>query len=650
MRDHVLLIGIDAYQGDMGAASLFGCVNDVDAIQRILLGPLGVPPTSVRRLVAPRYGVAHETVVPSRPPTLENIREALSDLGSEAVAEDDRVFIFYSGHGTQCAVTFEGGPTFHREALLPADHAGHPRRYLFDWEINAALRRIAARTRSVTFVFDCCCAAGATRSGGRRDGGRDRFYRSSARVRISGPSEPTGRGGLVEALGSVADCQVVAACLEDERAREAAGDGDGREHGELTRAFVAEIAAVDEPLRSLPWGKIWRSLVARVEARSGAQHPWMFGSFARPVFGGPPAEGDAGIAVSLAGPAYEVGAGTLAGVTEGAVLSIYDATPATFPPIGSADDAAANRGRSLRVTSASRARSVAVSEGPAFPLPAGARARLVRAGAPAKLCVRLEPHDDALAAAITRSPLLRVAEAAESADVTLVRVGDGHVVVDDVHGDGRVPQEPALPRIGERDALVPFLEHYYGYARPLRMARLCTDAPGALRIGVLAFDEARAPSAAEAQSPRFDWVTPGPIRAADSEATQGELICFRVDNAHGRADLHVTLLDCQASGSVQILGARKIRAGAHHVFYLGDDLAEPFAAYLEPPQRFGVDRLVAIGTTSPTDLRYLAQPRSFRDVLEAAHRGDRERDLRGRGTGAPELWTAAILALELYVP
>ena len=42
---HVLLIGIDAYDG---RGPLQGCVNDVDAVQGVLLDRLGVPPSGSR--------------------------------------------------------------------------------------------------------------------------------------------------------------------------------------------------------------------------------------------------------------------------------------------------------------------------------------------------------------------------------------------------------------------------------------------------------------------------------------------------------------------------------------------------------------------------------------------------------------------------
>ena len=65
-RHHVLLIGIDAYDG---GGMLTGCVNDIDVVQRFLVDRVGVPRAHIRRLAAPRTGAPHETDVPEELPT-----------------------------------------------------------------------------------------------------------------------------------------------------------------------------------------------------------------------------------------------------------------------------------------------------------------------------------------------------------------------------------------------------------------------------------------------------------------------------------------------------------------------------------------------------------------------------------------------------
>ena len=97
---------------------------------------------------------------------------------------------------------------------------------------------------------------------------------------------------MAAALGAVQRCQVVAACRDDQRARESTGEG-GRANGELTRALVARLAAVpDEELTDLRWGRIWRDVEAAVRDANPRQSPWLSGSFGRRVFGFGPDDDD----------------------------------------------------------------------------------------------------------------------------------------------------------------------------------------------------------------------------------------------------------------------------------------------------------------------------------------------------------------------
>src|SRR5262249_39747883 len=87
---HVLLIGIDAYS----VKPLYGCVNDIDAIQRLLLDKrVAIPKESITRLASPHPGSTHEATVNTQPATLANICSALEYLGSNEVKEGDRVFV-----------------------------------------------------------------------------------------------------------------------------------------------------------------------------------------------------------------------------------------------------------------------------------------------------------------------------------------------------------------------------------------------------------------------------------------------------------------------------------------------------------------------------------------------------------------------------
>src|SRR5262245_58434921 len=170
---HVLLVGIDDYR----APPLAGCVNDIDAVQRLLLGDrMRLAPERIRRLASPRSGTRHETAIADKPATRENILAALRELAA-AVVPGDRVFIYYSGHGSRLPVTGTDGRTFHREALVPVDFEedAETPRLVFDFELNERLRAIAGRTRSVALVLDCCHSAGATRDSNDSPVQRSRF-------------------------------------------------------------------------------------------------------------------------------------------------------------------------------------------------------------------------------------------------------------------------------------------------------------------------------------------------------------------------------------------------------------------------------------------------------------------------------------------
>ena len=652
-RHHVLLVGIDAYTG---ANPLNGCVNDIDAIQRVLVGKLGVDLARIKRLAAPRGSAQHETVVPEDRPTLANLRQALADLASEVVAPGEPVFIYYSGHGTQIRVTAPDGSSVVREALLPFDHVVYDeRRYLFDWELNNLLGRIAQRTQSITCILDCCCSAGATRSMIDADPARGSLARfwPSREPYVSSAAElreaRLGPRGVARGLASgVETCQVIAACLDDERARESTREGT-LAHGELTRAFSEQLASVsDDELADLRWGRIWRAILARLEVLNPAQHPWISGSFARLVFGGPPERGDVGLALTQVGDIYHIDAGTLSDVTEGAEIAVYRSTPFELPPVGSDADLAERAGL-LRVTSAARASSEAVAVTAASPWPAGARGRLVLAGRDAKLAVGLSPPDDELAARIAASPLLRVAAAGEPVAVTLMRRADqSWAVTDDVFGAGDVADEPLLVLVPPpaADHVRPVLEHYHRYSAPLRMAKRSNDLGGFLRIVALDCNDLRSMTAEQAQDPDLREVSPGvraayELRAKDG-TVPGDKVCFRIES-QADVPLRVTLIDCQASGKVAILGEKKLPEHGKHVFWCGENLGTPFEADLPPGQSLGVDRVVLIGTTRlEASLRYLEVNHGFAELFE------RTRGARGTVRGqSPEQWTSAVTVLRM---
>lgn len=655
---HALLIGIDRYTGAM--APLRGCVNDIDAMQRILIDRLGVAPDRIHRLASPHDEEVHEIDVPSRPATRDNILAALRALDDDRITHADRVFIYYSGHGTGLTVQ-SGGVKAAREALVAVDAVRDGRGFVsglvLDVELNALLARIAGHTRQVTVILDCCHSAGATRAVLDPD-------EATRSVLFEAPIDATdlqldaalaAAGERAGADGSIADCQIVAACLADEKAVER-GDHQGKTHGLLTRHLLAALAAFgDGELPSLPWGRIWRRIVAEM-GESRPQHPSLIGSYARPVFGGEPLTGDPGYGVKRRADRYLLDVGELVGVTSGAVIGVYGHRPARFEPLGSEADLQARVG-TLKVDSARRSSSEAVAVGTPFDLPDGARGRLVEPGGPARMTVSLHPADEALAAGIRASKLLRFPEAGHRAAASLVRRTDmGWAVTDDVHGPGETEDEPALVVIppDQLHCAVAVLEHYVRYSAPLRLSQLCTDLPGQLELEVL--DLKGAELSTDERHVVVDGQLPAvPVRAVGPrgciELDTDDRVAIRVTNS-SKSRLKVFLFDCAPEGYAAKLGDEIVLPGRTHVFWHRSDQCRFFQ--FQPPagKRIGLDRLVAIGTTAvenSLDHLHMDKKPDFESLLSRDKRGERgvRDDDDEDDYPPPEYWTAARVTLRV---
>lgn len=658
-RYHVLLIGIDAYT----VRGLRGCVNDIDAVQSLLIERAKIPAGSIKRLASPGPGTKHPTVVPEAPATLANIRAALAELGAEKVANDDRVLIYYSGHGAQVALQGPQG-TFHRESIVPVDfNEDNDRlRFLFDFEINRLLAAIASRTTSVCVILDCCHSAGVSRTTWTErwiDVGVDLKKKEPLEMPPEQAQEAgAGQRGIG---GRVSDCQIVAACQNNQVAQEHSFLPGSAPHGLLTNALLTELARIpDAELHAVPWTWIWERIrgsvtsVAvkvedRTEQRPTNQEPSIYGNLGRAVLAGPNVERDPGLSLKRTPGTneYMIDAGALAGVDVGARLAVYGEGPAFFPEIGSPADLSARASRSLlQVIRADRTSAVAVCAGEPFDLPPGARARLVGLAPEAALICAVVPRDERLEAQISGSPMLRVAGESE-AEVRLVQQeGGAWALTDDLHGAR--PEFSALftlPAASGPYIARPVLEHYLSYAQPLRMAARCVDLPGALRISLLECPS-RGLSEAEAQGRVLPEVPSHPVLTYALK--DGDAFCVQVLNTSSRP-LRVTLANCAATGKVELCGDEVIQPRSFHRFWNGGRIGNPFVAW-ERNASVHVDRMVAIGTTRlGADLGYLRSDRTFSDVVEAhmIRGGFKPIPVDGRSTPPIESWTAAQATLAI---
>lgn len=605
-RLHALLIGIDAYP--QGISSLNGCVNDIDAIQDLLIRRMQVDPRRIRRLVAPgMVDATRNGELLLAAPTYANIRHAFVEL-TRTVQAGERILVYFSGHGTQLTLMSPGGHRFTREAILPVDAitpenpAG---RYIFDWELSWWLRDIA-RTAHVTMMLDCCSAAGTTRTAFQVPGSTARYHAVGQEIPTElEPSDGAARGLGPSIAAEAYTAVVAAACLDDERAIES-GDGAQR-HGEFTRALLHALADVpDAELAELRWSRIWSEVQASIAARSPAQHPWVSSNLRGPVFGGPAEIGEAGYALTRIenSSRVRIHAGTRAGVGVGAEIAIYGHEPAVFPLVGSEREEAA-RQATMRVTAASEHMAEAEITAGGASWPAGARGRMILAALDDRLAVTVPTDAVALAEAIERSGLLVVAGAGRRGDVMFEQLPDGRwTLTDDVYGPVEV-DEPALPVCDEHDvkAAVRLAEHYARYVAPVRLARRCHDHPGALRVSLLDCNHLDGTlSAKDAQDPALPVLPAGQrapyeVCAGRADDDEGDRFCLRIENTL-REPLFVTVLDCDSDGSVSLLADRvHVRGGARTTLWHPSGLGQPFRAALSDGQVRGIDRFVCIATT-----------------------------------------------------
>ncbi|WP_437985162.1 caspase family protein [Sorangium sp. So ce117] len=651
-RRHVLLIGIDAYPGP---SALRGCVNDIDAIEAILLERLAVPPSAITKLAAPCCASGRTSRLPEQAPTSANLRAAFEALAGEAVQPGDRVLIYYAGHGTQ--VLPRNARTV-REALVPVDiHAGGA--LLYDYELNALLHRISRRTGDVTVVLDCCCSAGVTRSASGTAERAVRFYP------LDNPTPPPlldlpGRrvaeppAGLVPALDAGDPGHVViAACQSDQVANEGS-DERGVQHGAFTAALLRLLAAChDSQLDALRWAELWHALRQRISHGFPGQSPWLVGRAERRVFGGAFDLQDPGVAVSRIDAKYRLEAGTMVGFTRGARVAVYGRTPSIFPPLGSSEDLGARLGV-LDVEEATPWSCTAVPVGAGdLLLVDGARGRLIAPGKGDALVVQLEPYDAHLAHWLEREGPLRVVRAPASAGEAslaevFVEASRGRYIVSDAlvypaaGGEG-APLLFSVPG-HDRSTLVRGLLHYAQYNLALRLSRRCRDLPGALRVRVLDCRDPSALGAADLQDPPLPEVRPDPERRYRYAVEHDQPVCVVVEN-RSSTRLYANLLNCAASGRVEILGTsqHELAPGRCQTFWLRGQLGQAFRCRLPEGRQIGVDRLVAIATTRPdADLSFLRLDRSFEDAVCT-----NTRDMGSDDHEPREMWTATLVAMKL---
>jgi hypothetical protein len=136
---HALIIGIGEYT-DSEIPSLKGMKHDMASARR-MAAAMAVPEANIRML---RDGDA----------TAERIREEIAAL-NRRVADGDRVFVYYSGHGTRWHDETAGTTGGCTEGLMAADG-----KVLTNAELGTRLAPISQRADKMLVFYDACFSGG----------------------------------------------------------------------------------------------------------------------------------------------------------------------------------------------------------------------------------------------------------------------------------------------------------------------------------------------------------------------------------------------------------------------------------------------------------------------------------------------------------
>ena len=186
--NHALIMTID-YAGSRAALPVRGIELDGKLANQMALG-MGVPQSNIRWLRNGALG-------------LDGMAAAIHELQSNRIREGDKVFIYYSGHGTQ--TEDDSGNSKCTEGMVAADL-----RTFTDTKLEAALAALAAKASQVVMLNDSCFSGGqATKSldRGVGDGAVAKVYYNDKSGAASDAgyvcNKPVNKSGLSRSLAVV---------------------------------------------------------------------------------------------------------------------------------------------------------------------------------------------------------------------------------------------------------------------------------------------------------------------------------------------------------------------------------------------------------------------------------------------------------------
>lgn len=560
-----LLIGINAYPA-WPKKQLKGCINDVNAIERLLLSEqFAFPPQNIVKLTSPADDPAH---LASRDNILTTVRAHLA--GNRRIGPADSVVIYYSGHGAQVPDSDDDEEDGWDETIVPCDvgpDRNNPADVLdiTDDEIAALLDELGERTKDISVIFDSCHSGTVTRAlfdAEDEDGEGQTRWLPPATCKVQRPH----RQAITRAMGPAAwlplsdNYTVISAC----RASEFAGEDSFRLsylppqwewHGVLTYFLLKALRdlAPDSTYRD-----IWPPVQASTHQKRGAQTPQIEGTLDRKVFGGAvrPRMRQVSVAAKQA-DTVTLAAGVVHGATTGSRYAIYAPGTTKFEDIE-------KRVAVIRLGRVDIFDSTGTLE--------TGHLRRVVIGAPAveidhnygsmQKVVRILGDEHMLAelrAAIKTSPLLRLAESQDEPSDMTVRLrrpfrSDGsedtsspvmlHILSS---SDGHGLVAPVTPDNAGPATVCEKLEHIARFHNTLGLGNLDPHSKleGKVRLHLWAI-------VGQDQNGKEQLVPVNPNEGGDRVLEVGDRVVIFVENQSDQA-LHITILDFDTAWGINRL-------------------------------------------------------------------------------------------------
>jgi len=281
---YALLVGIDEYANPK-IPRLGGCVNDVDAMERLLREQYGVPQQNIQKLT--NHAASHQAIKDAFISHLINsARTWVAQHGAESLPS---ILFHYSGHGSQAVDMTGVEPDGMDETIVPHDSRTPGVYDIKDWELGQLLTELTAVTSNVVVILDCCHSGSGVRS----------ISPGIAPARFCEPDlrpQPTSRPAIHATTRGAATASgwmrperyvLLAGCRDRELANElVVTEGEQScQHGAFSHFLIQELARIN-PRQRPTYRELHEQVRSLVSTRFRGQTPQCEGDRDREVFGG----------------------------------------------------------------------------------------------------------------------------------------------------------------------------------------------------------------------------------------------------------------------------------------------------------------------------------------------------------------------------